>query len=239
MKHEHFSLEHFEGSIEFLICLIHKQEMEISEVSIQQLIHQFILYLNEYQQKLENGAKFIAIAAHLVLLKSQFLLPISQKRSENLELIEDPHFDIIHHLVDYCRFKQAAKELHLLYQHQQAHYFRGIYAPKCKKPLGIEHISLDELSTLFKKMIKKGEQNKNQIQKENWRVSDKISVIRYMLKKHSQVLFKTLFLSQQLRLEMIVIFLATLELMKIGEIRVVNQDSSIWIFAQEKYVSRN
>lgn len=237
LKNDHFALANFEGPLDFLMCLIQKEEIEIYDVSIQELIQQFILQLTSRQEEgLERGAEFIGTAAYLVWLKSKTLLPRNEQPTEEEEVIEDPHFEIIHHLIDYCRFKQAAKELTSRQEKQQAYYFRGIDTPKWKKPLGIDHVSLEELSQLFKDMMSRAAQMKPQIHEENWRVCDKIRIIRRLLQEHSHFSFSELFSSEQSRPEIIVIFLAVLELMKIGELAVGREQSSnsLWIYIKEE-----
>lgn len=246
LKNEHFTLVNFEGSLDFLICLIQKEEIDIYDVSIQELIRQFILQQADEEEGIERGAEFIGIAAYLVWLKSKTLLPCNEQALEMEETVEDPHFEIIHHLIDYCRFKQAAKELASRQEKQQACYFRGIEVPEWKKPLGIDHVSLEELSLLFKEMMSRVVQIKPQIQEENWRVSDKIRIIRSLLQENSNFAFTLLFSPQQSRVEMIVIFLAVLELMKVGELAVgrAQSSASLWIFAkrlseEKEHVQRN
>lgn len=235
LKNDHFTLTNFEGPLDFLLCLLQKEEINISEVPIQELIQQFIRQLTEQKGTLEKGADFIGSAAYLIWLKSKNLLP-GPIEIEEQDLVEDPHFEIIHHLLDYCRFKQAAKELATRQEKQQACYFRGVDTPEWKKPLGIDHVSLEELSGLFKEMIEKAGQQKPQIQEENWRVSDKIRSIRLFLQERSSFALAVLFSSKQSRGEIIVIFLAILELMKIGEAAVGKEKSTscLWIYSKGK-----
>lgn len=235
LKHEHFALANFEGSLDFLLCLIQKEEIDIYDVPIQDLMKQFICKLTEWESRqLERGAEFIGTAAYLVWLKSKMLLPREEQTTELEETIEDPHFEIIHHLIDYCRFKQAAKDLAVRQENQQSHYFRGVEAPEWKKPLGIDHLSLDELSILFKDMMSKAAEPKAQIEEENWRVSDKIQMLRRRLKEHATFAFMQFFTVHQSRLEMVVTFLAILELMKSGELGVgrEQESSQLIIFAK-------
>jgi segregation and condensation protein A len=237
LKDDHFTLTHFEGSLDFLLCLIQKEEIDIYDVTIQDLIQQFIIKLAEWESRqLDKGAEFIGTAAYLVWLKSKMLLPRDEQIGETEVEGEDPHFEIIHHLIDYCRFKQAAKELTVRQEKQQACYFRGVDAPEWKKPLGIDHVSLDELASLFQEMAARAVQAKPQIQEEHWRVSDKMQLIRLWLKEEDSFLFHSLFASSQSRLEMIVCFLAILELMKIGELAIGCEQTSgqLVIFAKRE-----
>lgn len=235
LKNDHFSLMNFEGSLDFLLCLIQREEIEIYDIPIQELIEQFLIQLNRDQEEgLEKGAEFIGTAAYLVWLKSKMLLPRNEQTESEEETIEDPHFEIIHHLIDYCRFKQAAKELTARQEKQQACYFRGIDIPETKKPLGIDHVSLEELSGLFKEMMSKAAQARPLIEEENWRVSDKIRILRRMLQTKSAFPLMEIFSAHQSRTEIIVLFLAVLELMKTGELAVGREQSSaiIQIYAK-------
>ncbi|MBA3722657.1 MAG: segregation/condensation protein A [Parachlamydiaceae bacterium] len=229
-KQDTFALKNFEGPIDFLVYLIQREEINIYDVSLNELTKQFLVKIKEWQDKqIETGAEFIGTAAYLVWLKSKTLLPNYDEGEEALLLEEedDPNFEIIHHLLDYCRFKQAAKELTTRQEQQSACFFRGSNDnPEWKKPLGIDHISLDELSVLFKDMMGKASLARPIIQEENWRVGDKIRSIRQLISEQNQFNINTLFLPNRSRVEWIVIFLALLELMKIGDIGIGRESSS-------------
>lgn len=224
---DHFSLDNFEGSLDFLLCLIQKEEIDIYEVPIQDLIHQFIQKLIDWKEGgLERGAEFIGMTAYLVWLKSKTLLPPIEQPLSLEETIEDPHFEIIHHLLDYRLFKQVAKELSYRQDKQQDCFFRGIDIPEWKKPLGIDHVSLDELSQLFKELMDRAGQAKSLIQEENWRVGDKIQLLRLCLQENSIFPLSEVLSPEKSRAEIIVIFLAILELMKTGELMVGREQAS-------------
>lgn len=226
LRHDYFTLPHFQGSLEFLLYLIQKEEVNIYDIPIQELMQQFITkYGQEEESELDKGAEFIGGAAYLLWLKSLKLLPRSEAKGEPENKIENPPLEIIHHLIDYCRFKEAAKELACRQEQQQARYFRGVDGPEWKKPLGIHHLSLEELAQLFKQMMVQAVVPAV-ITEEEWLVADKMSLIREGLKEENSFPFLSLFSSQQTRIEMIVIFLAVLELMKTGEIKVGTEQGS-------------
>jgi segregation and condensation protein A len=236
LQKDYFSLSNFEGSLDFLLCLLQKEEMDIYDVPIQKLIEQFLSHHHaDEEDLLDEGAEFIGGVSYLIWLKSKTLLPREEQTAEFEEKIEDPRFEIIHHLIDYCRFKQAAKQLNLRQEQQQGFYFRGIEKPEWRKPLGIDHVSLEELSQLFQDMILRASQHPSPIQEENWRVSDKIQSIRLFLKEEGSLFLSNLLQPHQSRLEMIVIFLALLELIKSGELAVGREQPSgeIVIFAAQ------
>ena len=238
LRQDHFLLSNFEGTLDFLLCLLQKSELDIYDIPIQKLIQQFLIQTENRQEEedLDQGAEFIGATSYLIWLKSKTLLPRDEQTIDIEETIEDPRFEIIHHLVDYCHFKKAAKELAIRHEQQQACSFRGIERPEWKKPLGIDHVSLEELSQLFQEMMVKAAQHPSPIYEDNWRVSDKIDWLRLLLREEESVLFSLLIQPHQSRLEMIVIFLALLELIKTGELAVGREqvNGQIIIFAKRE-----
>ncbi len=236
-KSHTFFLENFEGPLDFLLGLIQKEEVDIYDISICELIQQFSLkMIKEDGPQLEKGAEFIGMTAYLVWLKSKTLL---SKPEELLSIKkeEDPHFEIIRHLVDYYHFKQAAKELAKRQEQQSACFFRGVPPiSNWKKPLGIQHLSLEELGNLFKDMMSRTSISKPSIDEEQWRVTDQIRTIQLLIQEHSSFKLEIILNSTHSRLQCIVIFLAILELMKIGEIGIgrENDNQTILIFKKSR-----
>lgn len=221
-----FALNNFEGTLDFLLHLVQKSEIDIYEVSLQQITKQYLLKLHEHlltAPSVDVGAEFIGTAASLLWLKSKMLLPKHEQIAQTLEPEEtDPRFEIIHYLIDYCRFKDAAKSLSEREESQSAFYARGNDNPtEIKKNLGIEHLSLQDLAQLFQQVVARAVVHIGLINEEEWLVSDKILLIRKLLRELKKIRFDVLFSSDQCREELIVTFLAILELMKLGEACVV------------------
>ncbi|BBI16401.1 ScpA family protein [Neochlamydia sp. S13] len=215
-----FALENFEGSLDFLLHLVQKHEIDPVEISLKKITEQYIQKLKEWQaSSVDSGAEFIASASFLLWLKSRMLLPTHEQPLSLGEEEHDPRFDIIHQLLDYCRFKEAAKNLTQLEMSQSAYYLREPEPlGENNKPLGIEHLTLEDLADLFKQALAKAPiKTAKFIQEEEWKVADKIKAIRQYLKVNHQLEIEQLFLNATSKLEIIVIFLAVLELMKIGE----------------------
>ena len=76
LRNDHYALDNFEGTLDFLLCLIQKEEIDIYDVPIQNLIHQFIQKFAHEEEGLDDGAEFIGTASFLILLKSKTLLGI-------------------------------------------------------------------------------------------------------------------------------------------------------------------
>lgn len=217
---ETFTLENFEGPLDLLWYLINRHEIDIYQISLLQLIKQY-LAKSLSSKDLDRGAEFIAMASALVWFKSKTLLPKHEQVQEEAQDTEaDPRFEIIHHLIDYCRFKQAAKDLTEREMQQGAYYPRGIEGAIAKKNLGIDHLSLDDLASLFQQILSKAVVKEGTIHEEEWKVSDKIKTLRQMLNKKRSLIFQEVFNHNMNRIELIVTFLALLEMMKSGEARV-------------------
>jgi len=218
-----FTLSNFEGPLDLLWHLINRQEIDIYEISIHEITEQYLHRIKNIKDiDIDRGAEFIGLAAALVCYKSKTLLPKHEQQvEETVDEEQDPRFEIIHQLIDYCRFKQAAKELTDREMQQNAFYSRGIEASEAKKNLGIAHLSLDDLAGMFREILAKASPHKGIIHEEEWRVGDKIKLFRLLFRTQSMLRFSEVFNAEQCREELIVTFLALLEIMKIGEARVI------------------
>lgn len=231
MKHREmpiFALDNFEGPLDFLLHLIQKSEIEINEITIHKITEQFLKGFDaESSHAIEVGAEFIGVTAALLLLKSRMLLPTHEQQvtTESEEL--DPHFEIIHQLIDYNRFKDAAKLLCQREEKQHSFFSRGVDPTReqIKSP-GMEHLTLQDLATLFQQVLTKAKSQTGIIEEERWKVSDKINWLRIFLKNANRVDFFILFSPETSKEEMIVLFLAILEMMKLGELSVAKDISN-------------
>lgn len=227
-------LNNFEGPIDVLFRLVQQCEIDIYEVCLRSITEQFMEFIAQNPSTIDEGAEFLATAATLVWLKSKTLLPAKEQECLSVEQEEeDPHFDIIHHLVDYCRFKDAAKQLSGLEHRQQGYYSRGMSIGQAiRRPLGIEHLSLDDIAGLFKVIASKSTVKKGIVEAETLKLADAIDVLRKSLETEDGIGFYDLFSYDKSRLELIVTFLALLELMKLGEASVVKETASGDLFVR-------
>lgn len=235
-----FKLGSFSGPLDFLIALVQNEEISLDEISLKEITQQYIQHL-EANIDLDAGAEMVGSASFLIWYKSKQLLPSHNQPVESEEE-QDPCFAIIHHLVDYCRFREAAKDLSEREQKQSAHYFRGITTlPEQKKTLGIEHLTLDDFASLFRQLISRSSSQRGIIQEEEWKISDKIEMIKQHLVNSNQIPFDTLFNDDSCREELIVIFLAVLEMMKNGILMIIKTTDTcqIMIAAKGRYDTGN
>lgn len=222
------SLKNFEGPLAFLVYLVQKSEIALSEISVFEITEQYVsLLAKESERSLDAGAEFIDYTALLIWLKSKRLLPSESLEEDLEELKAELPFDILPQLLEYCRFKKVAKELSSREEGQDLTFKRGIIptSEELPKPLGIERVGLDELGALFQELLAKAEAKKGVIHEEEWRVSDKISYLRERIKKEERIRFGALFMGEPSKNEIVVTFLALLELMKMGLLDVIYDET--------------
>lgn len=228
-------LDTFEGPLDLLPPLIRKGEIEAKSISILNILSQLIEKEKNTpsEDDFEKEVSAISPLAHLLLLKSEALLPPTKATNIEEEILQEEfNLKLLEKLVEYCRFKEAADSLSLKEENARVCFSRqSTHLQDPKKFLGIEHLSLDEFSSLFKEVLKKAKSQTGTIQEEKWQIGDKIISIRETLKVCDKIDFLILFSSSKSREELIVLFLAILELMKLGEISVIRKDATIFINA--------
>lgn len=229
------SLSHFEGPLSFLLHLAQKSEIDLSTVSVQEVIVQYLNSLEEKDLDVDDGAEFIGTAASLLWLKSKSLLPLSEQEGHLPVTEEESPFKILPQLVEYLQFKEISKDLAIKELHQNQFFVRGTFNHEetpLKKFSGLEHLSVQQFAVIFQDVLKKAHSQRGFIHEEIWRVADKMIQIRGLLAEHSSLTLSVLFSSEACREELIVTFLSLLELMKIGELGIGQEaeTGNIWVF---------
>ncbi len=235
LRQIHCSLDNYQGPLECLYQLVLRREIDIRDVTLRQVALQFVaLFGADNPQTLEVGAEFVGTLAAMMLLKSRSLLPL-QPTDDSEEMEPEGSFEILQKLVEYCRIKNFAKELSVKEANQGAHYNRGllpIVDIETPPSLGIEHLSLDDLSSLFSRVLQsKHEMKAHVIQDEEWKVSDALIFLRKEFLFKERLTLEEVFSPERCRLALIVTFLAILELMKGGEVLLTRELESgqVWI----------
>ena len=216
--------EVFEGPLDLLLYLVKKEEVDIYQVNLTRLATQFIEYVEVMKQlDLDIAGEFLVMAATLMLIKSRELLPRDQRDPGTAEDEEedDPRWELIRKLVEYKKFKDAAGNLQELERRQEARFPRQ--APKLDLPTEPVHteVSLFDLvgalSAILARFQKSGETR--EIFEDRWTVSEKIETIRNLLAARRRFRFTELFADAAHRTEVVVTFLALLELIRLRRAR--------------------
>lgn len=207
-------LELFEGPLDLLLYLIRRQNLDIINIPIAQITHQYIAYIQMMGElNLEMAAEYLVMAALLAEIKSTMLLP-RQAEAEDEE--EDPRATLIRRLQEYELIKEVAEEIDNMPRVERDIFATGVDTSTIT---GIEKnlpdIRLKEMLLAFQDVLKRVEQlSHHQITKEPLSVHERMATILANLKGADSLLFSQLFIRKEGRYGVVVSFLAILELSK-------------------------
>jgi len=218
--------EVFEGPLDLLLYLIKKEEVDIYEMNLTRLATQFIEYIDTMRLlDLEVAGEFLVMAATLMYIKSRELLPKDQQvQPEDEEDEDDPRWELIRQLVEYKKFKDAAAELGTLEARQEDTFPRapGKLEFETEAPSRSE-ASLFDLLNAVNTVLQRFNQRPDQrdIFEDKWTVSEKIEQIVRDIQERTRLKFSELFAGVTSRTEVVVTFLALLELIRLKQLTAV------------------
>ncbi|MBN2058982.1 MAG: segregation/condensation protein A [Deltaproteobacteria bacterium] len=218
-------LEIFEGPLDLLLHLIRKNEVDIFDIPIAMITEQYLGYLDMMKAlNISVAGDFLVMASTLVHIKSRMLLP---EREENGEE-EDPRTEITRPLLEYLKFKEIAAELSEREILDRDVFKRRLDADsinefRTEEP--ILEVNLFQLMDAFKKIVENiAPDTTLTFKATTWTIKEKTAHIMERLKQNSKIYFKDLFNQDSTISELIVTFLALLELVHIGLVRVFQPD---------------
>jgi segregation and condensation protein A len=221
-------LEVFEGPLDLLLYLIKQDEIDIYDISLERITSQYLEYLQAFKElNIELAGEFIVMAANLIYLKSRSLLPLDQQPPEEDAGEEDPRWELIRQLIEYKKFKEAASELHLREVEQERIFSRETAAsPALSEPLRLGEVGIFQLINAFQTVIKRIEAREDvqEIFGERFSVSEKIDAILQRVATGNHLRFSDLFGAIVSRVEVVVTFLALLELIRLKQVRAVQKN---------------
>lgn len=232
-----FHLEIYDGPLDLLLGLITKNKVDIYDIPIALILDQYLEYLDMMREMdMEIAGEFIVMAADLMLIKSRMLLPKPQ--IEGIEE-EDPRAVLARALIEYKRAKEAS-----VYLQDQYSLYAGRIA---KEPEVLntrsdlpEHIDIDLLSRAMQRALIKNSRL-SELAKESEKairrllaakvvpVSAKIVTVMKYLRLHGRSNFEDILLTARSRSELIAIFSATLELLKVQRVIMENEDDTVYL----------
>jgi segregation and condensation protein A len=221
-------LDVFEGPLDLLLYLIKRDEIDIYDISLEHITRQYLEYLQVFKElKIDVAGEFVAMAANLIYLKSRSLLPLDQQPPEEDADEHDPRWDLIRQLIEYKKFKEAAAELNVRALERERMFVRqGDRATIVDQPLRLGEVGIFQLINAFQNVIKRVEarQSVQEIFGEHFTVSEKIDMILERVANGASLRFSELFSAIASRVEVVVTFLALLELIRLQQVRAVQPD---------------
>lgn len=230
-------LQAFEGPLDLLLHLIEKNKINIYDIPIVEITEQYMEYIKQMKEHdLNVVSEFLVMAAWLLEIKSKMLLP-KEVNDEGEE--EDPREELVRQLLEYKMYKFMASELKERQVDAALSFYKEPTVPKevaqYEEPVDLEEllsgVSLAKLYKVFELVIKKQKDKVDpirskfgQIQKEEVSLSDKMDYVQEYARKNKKFNFRVLLEENKTKMQMIVTFLAILELMKVGDIKISQED---------------
>ncbi|MEA1937076.1 MAG: segregation/condensation protein A [Patescibacteria group bacterium] len=204
----------FEGPLDLLLELIEKERLDVTEVSLAQVADQFLDYLeNSKEISPQNLADFLLVAGKLILIKSKAILPMLELEKEEEEDIGE----LKARLREYQKFKEISKEIIKLESGKKMFFSRQSYSGIKTIFCPPEDISVSDLKNIFEDIIKRIPKFENLPQetiKEIISMKDKIEDLKRSLSQRIEMTFKDATVGVKTKVEVIVTFLAVLELVR-------------------------
>jgi segregation and condensation protein A len=232
-------LEVFEGPLDLLLYLVKKDEVDIYDISIERISSQYLEYLEAFEVlHIEIAGEFLVMAANLLYIKSRTLLPKDQQMPDEETEEEDPRWELIRQLIEYRKFKEAASHLRDQEELQAALFPRAVsldpaHAPLLDETMMLGDLGIFDLINAFQKALKRlpAEEKPGEIREETYTVTDRINHLIHRIDRGVSVRFEELFGEATTRNELVVTFLALLELIRMKQFRVRQEEQfgEIWL----------
>ncbi|MDI6745395.1 MAG: segregation/condensation protein A [Thermodesulfovibrionales bacterium] len=232
----------FEGPLDLLLHLIKENKVDIYDIPIAVITGQYLHYIEIMKDlNLDVAGDFLVMAATLIHIKSRMLLPVDEEAPGEEQ--EDPRLELIHRLLEYQAFKDASLGL----REREEEWMNIFHREPLKEDdeavtESTEHepylfdVNLFDLIGAFKKILDTAPPEVVQITREALTVKDKISHIMEMLENNDTVRFEDLFNEDRSRIQVVVTFVALLELIRLGLIRAYQEKDfgNIWLINPQK-----
>lgn len=220
----------FTGPLDLLLHLIKEQEMDIYDIRLEKLTEQYLARLDKMREEnLSVAGEFLVMAATLLYLKSRSLLPVQDRLPEEVE-DEDPKWELIRQLIEYRKFKEAAGQLgdrEALHSRIFGRTPERVVAATTLQGPG--QVSMFDLVWAFQKILRNVEDRARagRFEDEEFTVGQKIEFLLDRIAVGEEVVFEDLFRTMSSRGEVVVTFLALLELIRLQQLTAV-QDGPLW-----------
>jgi chromatin segregation and condensation protein Rec8/ScpA/Scc1 (kleisin family) len=216
-------LEAFEGPLDLLLYLIRRQNLDILDIPIAEITHQYMEYIELMQElELELAGEYLLMAAMLAEIKSRMLLPRAHLEEEE----EDPRAELVRRLQEYERFKKAAEDIDALQRLERDGWIATAELTERKVVRLVPQVTLQEMLVAFKEVLARSAMfAHHHVQREPLSVRERMSQILGQLRESSFVEFIRLFRPEEGRMGVTVTFVAILELARENLIEIVQADA--------------
>lgn len=221
-------LERFEGPMDLLLHLINKAEVDISDIPIAEITDQYLTIIHEMKEmNMDVASEFILMAATLLEIKSKMLLPVHKKKAD--EEVEDPREELVRKLIEYKRYKMVSENLKERYDIFEKLFFKDpephedYIKPVPLKDMDIAFLMEGMDRVMLRLTKKKKLKQVREIIRDKTTVEEQLRFLEHYLDKHPICFFDEIFEECDSKYEIIVTFIAVLEMMKRKRISVLQE----------------
>lgn len=228
-------LDNFTGPLDLLLHLIKKNEVEITDIPIAEITAQYLAVIDTMQSlNLDVAGEFLLMAATLLHIKSRMLLPQVVDDGADVEEEEDPRAELVRRLLEYQKYQEAAVQLDCLPQLNRELFARSAPAPEVLEEGEGEFVAVglyDLVQALQRLLRERPAPLVHEVSFEQLSVSERINQILTALQGQQSLAFTELFTPEGGRHEVIVTFLAMLELVKMRLLHLLQNRrfGTIWL----------
>ncbi len=226
----------FEGPLDLLLHLIKENKIDIYDIPIALITRQYLEYIELMKElNLEIASEFIVMAATLIYIKSRMLLPVPEDPETPPD--EDPRAGLVNRLLEYQAYKEVSQKMREREEYWANMFSREINdGDKVFEPeLRLFDLNVFDMLTALKKLLSKMPPESMLITREVLTIKDKINYVLERLGETSSIKFEELFSEDRSRIQVIVTFLALLEIIRLGIAKAYQEgfNKVIWIIRQE------
>lgn len=222
--------ESFEGPFDLLLHLIKKNEVDIYNIPIAAITRQYLEYLDVMKElNLDIAGDFLVMASTLIQIKSRMLLPLPPEEDSGEEDMEDPRAELVRRLLEYSKYKDAASSLTQRELLSRDVFIRDFPTPELeeiKPELEKLEVELFDLVDAFRRILAKvPAESFHEVGAEGPSIADRINELLLLLQGTDGASFEELFIGSATREQVIVTFLAILELCRLKMIKLAQASS--------------
>jgi len=222
----HVALPSFEGPLDLLLHLIQKHELDILDIPVSFVTEKYLEYLSLMQElSIDVASEYLVMAATLAHIKSKMLLPTPPEGQDELpEELEDPRAELVRRLLEYQKYRLAAEQLGSRAVLGRDVFLRGTTEAVDEGPAPLAQASVFKLLDAFESILKRVQRTQDhEIDFERISITDRINQLSDILRARPAIAFDELFASDRTRADVIVTFLALLEMTRLKMTRITQE----------------
>jgi segregation and condensation protein A len=231
-------IDAFEGPLDLLLHLINRYEIDIYDIPVAQITEQYMDFIHTMQElQLDVASEYLLMAATLIEIKSKMLLPKHEEelfgQQLELDMEVDPRDELVRRLIEYRKYKEAAKSLKdkesersLIYTKEPSDL--SSFEPSYEPVNPVSNITIYDMVNAFQRILNKAREKKpikTTIERQEIPIERRMAEIEEMLIDNSGKSFFYELFPQLTRSHIVVTFLALLELMKVQKVKCIQEDN--------------